>query len=137
LNELIIAHINLVSKTAVTKANENKYGNTSDELMDIVKKDTEINGEYSSILIENNNEIMKILKDNWSLIDLQDIKTFQDFLINVTRFKTEISELRFTKLSLPVSNELPEIMKNYPQYISTVKKAFEIKKRELKDLQAK
>ncbi len=135
-NELIISHVNLVSKKIIEKANENNFGYSQNELLEVVKKDTQVNFQFSQTLLNNNDEVMKILKETWHLIDLLDIEAFQEFQLNVIRFKTELDETKFPKLSLLVSNELPEIMKNYPQYISKVKLAFEAKKKELKRLES-
>lgn len=96
-------------------------------------KTIDIENEYIKIIFHNNNEIKKILDENYSFIDPDDIEVFVPFYENYIRFKTEIDEKEGLKTPIPVYQQIGDISYFQPKLVERVKEKFLSKKNELNE----
>lgn len=58
----------------------------------------ELANEYMNKVVENNEEIFDLLKNNYSLIDVNDIDVLRDFVIDFIRMHKEVKEARLKEI---------------------------------------
>jgi len=96
-----------------------------------------ISNSYISKVIDNNSVIRRIIEDNYSYSDLDDIEIFKNFLRDFARYKTEYDENGILKLPHRIFFKLDNISFLKPEFIERVRLKFEIKQKEIKKYQAK
>lgn len=69
----------------------NKDGNCQSLLtIDEVKQTIDLSNEYIRLVTRNNDQIVDILKQSWSLVDAEDIDLFRKMIVDYTRLKVEV-----------------------------------------------
>ncbi|MCH9030500.1 MAG: hypothetical protein IH819_13065 [Bacteroidetes bacterium] len=96
-----------------------------------------VSNEYISNVVSNNNVLKKIIEDNFSYSDLDDVDIFKNFIKDFTRYRTEYDENGALKLPHRIFFKLNNISFLKPEFIQCVKSKYEIKQKELKKYQAK
>ncbi|MFH1905355.1 MAG: hypothetical protein ABIK53_07545 [bacterium] len=85
--------------------------------------------------VENNNDkIIEILERNYSLVDIDDIGAFSEFIVDYTRRKTEWDEQHFLKTPRHIYSEVGKVSFMRPKVIKRVKDKFISKREELDKL---
>ncbi len=103
-----------------------------------LKKETtltlDIANAYVDLATANNDRILEILRDNYSLIDPDDQDVFQQFVIDYNRLKTERDETGKIKMPLEIYMHLGSISFMRPAFIERVKTKFNTKKQDIEKL---
>ena len=110
---------------------------TNERIMEECQKTIEIKNSYISLVTENNNKILELLKNNYQFIDTNDIKIFQEFITDYTRFKKEIEEKGRLKTPFRIYKRIGSISYMKPELINCVAERFNSIKQEIKKYQAK
>lgn len=92
---------------------------------------------YIAKAIQNNSVLQKIIEDNYSYCDLDDIEIFKDFLKDLARYKTEYDENGNLRLPHRIYFKLDNISFLKPEFIGRVKLKYEIKKKEILKYQSR
>lgn len=110
---------------------------TLDSIDEECRKEINIINSYTSLVVENNDKILELLKSNYQFIDINDIQIFQDFITDYTRFKKELGDDK--KLITPqrIYKRIGSISFMKPSFINTVADRFNKLNSELKKYQAK
>lgn len=99
------------------------------------KKTIEVMNDYASLVRQNNAPIMQILRENWSLIDPEDVETFSHFQVTVMRQETEYSPERVLRLPGGMADRLGGgIPYLDPGFKQQVENKFHAKRRRLEQL---
>lgn len=110
---------------------------TNEKILEECQKNIEIKNSYIALVIENNNKILELLKNNYHYIDADDIKVFQEFITDYTRYKKEIEEAGQLKTPFRVYRRIGPISFIKPELISRVAEKFNTINQEIKKYQAK
>lgn len=94
----------------------------------------DIANAYVSLVTQNNEKIIEILRDNYSFVDPEDVDIFQQFIIDYNRLKTERDESGKLKTPLEIYEHVGEISFMRPDFIQRVKTKFDAKKKEIESL---
>ena len=90
----------------------NKWSNAPETRKSLSKEsEATINlaNEYISEVVKNNKNIMDMLRDNYSFIDVDDINIFQEFIIDVLRMNKEVEEGRLKEMPFEIYKSLGDI----------------------------
>lgn len=103
-----------------------------------LKKETaltlDIANAYVRLVTINNERIIEILRDNYSLIDPEDEDIFQQFVIDYNRLKTESDESGRLRMPLEIYMQVGNISFMRPAFIERVKNKFNAKKQEIENM---
>ncbi len=103
-----------------------------------LKKETtltlDIANAYVHLATTNNERILEILRDNYSLIDPEDEDIFQQFVMDYNRLKTERDQSGKIKTPLEIYMQVGEISFMRPAFIERVKNKFNAKKQEIEKM---
>lgn len=103
-----------------------------------LKKETtltlDIANAYVSLVTQNNERIIDILRDNYSFIDPEDEDIFQQLVVDYNRLKVEREESGKLKTPLEIYYHVGEISFMRPDFIERVKTKFNSKKSEIENL---
>ena len=88
--------------------------------------------EYISEVVKNNKNIMDLLRDNYSFIDVDDISIFQEFIIDVLRMNKEVEEGRLKEMPFEIYKSLGDISYSRPDFLERIKVKFLAKQDVLK-----
>jgi hypothetical protein len=91
---------------------------------------------YIAVVTDNNEKVIDKISNNYSYIDTDDTEIFQQFIVDYTRFKTEVSEEGITATPFRIYMRLGSISFMRPQFIERVRQKFHTKVRELRGYQA-
>lgn len=80
--------------------------------------------EYIREVAKNNRNIMELLRDNYSFIDVDDIKIFQEFIIDVLRMNKEVEEERLKEMPFEIYKSLGDISYSRPEFLEQIKVKF-------------
>lgn len=94
----------------------------------------DIANAYVSLVTQNNEKIIEIIRDNYSYIDPEDADIFQQFVVDYTRLKTERDESGTLKIPLEIYEHVGEICFMRPDFMQRVKTKFTAKKKEIESL---
>ncbi len=84
----------------------------------------ELSNTYADQVVENNGEIVALLKNNCAYADHEDVGVFTTFAIDTTRMNSEFKEKRLESIPLNIYKELGEISYSRPEFVERVKKQF-------------
>jgi len=112
--------------------NWSKDRSTRESLSKESKATIELSNEYIGQVSNNNDQIVKILRDNYAFIDLDDIEIFQDFIVDSLRMNKEIKEERLKDIPMEVYDTLGNISYSRPEFLAGIKSKFNEKQRVLK-----
>ena len=107
---------------------------TQENLKKEVMITLDVANAYVSLATQNNEKIIEILRDNYSFIDPEDVDTFQQFVVDYNRLKTERDESGKLKTPLEIYMHVGEISFMRPDFIQRVKTKFNSKKTEIENL---
>jgi hypothetical protein len=107
---------------------------TQDHLEKVTNDTLEIANKYIKLVEENNKKIKKILDDNYSFIDPDDIELLLLFYENYVRLETEIDEKGVLKTPFRIYKDVGDISFLRPDIIEKIKDKFITKKSELERL---
>ena len=116
---------------------EEKYSQDEHTQENLRKEATltlDIANAYVSLVTQNNEKLIEILKNNYSYIDPEDTDVFQQFVVDHNRLKTERDESGRLKTSLEIYHHVGEISFMRPEFIRTVSAKFTAKKNEIDSL---
>ncbi len=109
---------------------------TQKKLQESCTATIDIGNEYVHQAEKNNEIIVKLLRENYSQIDLDDIDLFQEFILNYLRLKIEFTEEE-SRLKTPhrilevLDNTVGTISYMKPEFIERVKQKFSNKRARL------
>jgi hypothetical protein len=89
---------------------------------------------YIEEITGNNENIIKILRDNYAYIDPEDIEVFTEFMTDYARWKIEVKEACQAKIPFRIQEHLGELYFMRPEFINRVKQKFNAKKKALDSL---
>lgn len=107
---------------------------TQKNLKEEISQTLNIANSYIDMVTTNNDEILKILKNNYAYIDPDDIEVFRQLLVDYTRLKTEWDNTGRLITPLPIYEYIGDVSFMRPEFIERVKLKFNIKKKELDTL---
>ena len=107
---------------------------TQENLKKEVMITLDIANAYVGLATQNNEKIIEILRDNYSFIDPEDVDTFQQFVIDYNRLRTERDESGKLKTPLEIYMQVGEISFMRPDFIQKVKAKFNSKKTEIENM---
>jgi hypothetical protein len=103
-----------------------------------LKKETaltlDIANAYVGLVQTNNERIIEILRDNYSLIDPEDEDIFQQFVVDYSRLKTESDESGKIRMPLEIYMHVGNISFMRPAFIERVKNKFNAKKQKIEEM---
>lgn len=111
-----------------------KDSNTQETLKKEVMTTLDIANAYVSLATQNNEKIIEIMRENYSFIDPEDVDTFQQFVVDYNRLKTERDETGKLKTPLEIYLKVGEISFMRPDFIKRVKSKFNEKKTEIENM---
>jgi len=91
----------------------------------------EVANEYISLVTRNNDRILEILRDNFAYIDDDDVDTFQRFMVDYTRMRTELDPEARLKTPFLIYKHVGEISFMRPEFIERVESKFREKRKKL------
>lgn len=94
-----------------------------------------ISNSYMDIVKENNDELIRIMADNYTYIDPKDIESFQQFVVDYNRMKNEIDRPDGLHVHLKINQHVGKISFMRPNFIGMIEKRFKFKYQQLKDMQ--
>ena len=106
---------------------------TQERLAQSTSRTLDLSNEYVRQVVQNNERILEILTNHYSLIDLADAEVFAQFIVDYTRHKTESGESGL-RAPFEISNHLGAVSFMRPEFIEAVDKRFKEKQAELKKL---
>lgn len=95
---------------------------------------TDTRNSYSGFIVQNNQRMTEIIRDNYAYIEPDDIEIFSHFLVNTARELTEKDETGCHKLSNSIHVQIGDISLIIPEFIKRVEDRFSSKKHELERL---
>ena len=95
----------------------------------------ELSRTYYGQVIENNEAIVSVLRDNYSLVDVDDVELFNGFTIDALRMNKEINEERSKKIPIIIRRAIGNISYSRPEFLARVKQRFTEKQNLLKEYQ--
>ena len=131
---------NNIQKLYKTEYEDQKWSQekTTQENIEIETTNTRnISTSYILKVKSNNCVLQKIIEENYSYIDLDDIDIFQNFIRNITRYKTEYDESDNLLLPHRIFIKLDNISFLRPEFIERVRFKYNMKQKEIKKYQAK
>jgi len=84
----------------------------------------ELSNVYADQIVENNENIVTLLRANHSLVDTDDVELFTDFTIDAIRMNKEVKEERLKNIPLAVYKEIGDISYSKPAFLAQVKVKF-------------
>ncbi len=108
--------------------------NTRENVSKDVSQTITIANSYIEQIVQNNEQILRILTDNYHLIDPADAEMFAQFIVHFTRLKTEIDESGRLKTPFLIYQQLGNISFMPSEFIDTVSKRFKEMKSKLERL---
>lgn len=88
--------------------------------------------EYIYEVVKNNKNIMKLLRDNYSFIDVDDTNIFQEFIVDALRMNKEVEEEKIKKMPFEIYITLGGISYSRPDFLERIKVKFLAKQDVLK-----
>lgn len=107
---------------------------TQEILKQEATKTLEIGNTYIKMVTKNNENILEILRNNYSYIDADDVEIFRQLTVDYTRLKTEINESGALETPFLIYKHIGSIAFMRPDFIERVKDKFHSKKAELDSL---
>lgn len=99
----------------------NKAGNCQSLLtMDEVKQTVDLSNEYVRLVTRNNDQIIDILKQAWSLVDAEDIDLFRQMIVDYTRLKVEVGADGKMKTPFLVYPQVGDISFMRPEFMERI-----------------
>ena len=92
----------------------------------------ELSNAYADQVVENNREIVSLLRENYAYVDHEDVELFTTFAIDAVRMNKEVKEKRLEDIPLNIYKELGEISFSRPEFLERVKKQFTDKQKILR-----
>ena len=104
-----------------------------------IRRDAEqtidISNQYIRLTTENNDHILSILENHYSLVEPEDTDTFSRFLLDYTRRKIETDQTTgVLKTPYGIFQQIGSISFMHPNFIELIKKRFKEKNAELQRL---
>jgi predicted nucleic acid-binding Zn-ribbon protein len=84
----------------------------------------ELSNEYICQVKENNKQIIKILRDGYALINIDDIDIMQEFVVESIRMNKEIDDKRLKNIPLEIYKKIGDISYSRPDFLSCIKQRF-------------
>lgn len=94
----------------------------------------DIANAYIRLVIQNNESILEVLRNNYTYIDPGDVEVFRQFVVDYTRLKTEMDETSRLNTPLRIYEHIGNISFMRPEFIKRIKEKFNAKKKELDSL---
>ena len=104
--------------------NWSKDENTQKKLKTESAATIELSNEYIYQVKGNNKQIVEILRDNYDLINVEDIEIMQEFVVDSIRMNKEIDEERLKDIPLEIYKNVGDISYSRPEFISRIKQRF-------------
>ncbi len=101
---------------------------TQEALKEQGKATIDLGNEYVARVVENNHHVMGILRDNWHLVDADDVKIFSQFQVDYTRFQKEVEEEHARQVPWGVMRALDNVSYMRPAFIDGVEAAVTAKR---------
>jgi hypothetical protein len=92
----------------------------------------ELSNAYADQVVENNGEILSLLRENYAYADQEDIELFTQFAIDAIRMNKEVKEKRLESIPLNIYKEVGSISFSRPDFLARVKGQFEDKQKILR-----
>lgn len=92
----------------------------------------ELSNEYIYQASNNNDMIVKILRDNYAFIDPDDIEILQEFVVDSLRMNKEIKKEKLKEIPMEIYYALGDISYSRPEFLSGIKDKFNEKQGILK-----
>ena len=90
-----------------------------------------MSNEYAHQVVENNEKIVVLFRENYSLVDVDDVELFTEFTIDAIRMNKEVKEERLRKIPLSVYKAMGEISYSRPDFLASVNRKFHAKQESL------
>lgn len=98
-----------------------KDGNRQSLLtIDEVKQTIDLSNEYVHLVTRNNDQIVDIFKQSWSLVDAEDIDLFRQMIVDYTRLKVEVGTNGKMKTPFLVYPQVGEISFMRPEFMTRI-----------------
>ena len=110
---------------------------TQENIAEECHKTIELQNSYTAVVVENNDKILELLRNNYQFIDISDIIIFQEFITDYTRFKKEITESGLLKTPYRIYKRVGSISFMKQEFIIRVAERFNSLNQEIKKYQAK
>lgn len=107
---------------------------TQERLKEQTTATIELGNQYVRQAARNNREILKLLRNNWHLVDSDDIPTFSQFQLDYARFVTEIKAGLVKDIPFRIHTSLGTISYLRSEMIEGVKNAAMDKQERLRRL---
>ncbi len=98
--------------------------NTQKTIKDESLSTIELSNEYISHVVKNNEEIIKILQENFSYIDADDIEIIRQFIVDTIRMNKEVREERLKKIPYEVYKSVGNISYSRPEFLTRIEEKF-------------
>jgi hypothetical protein len=108
--------------------------NTQERVKEEANQTIDIANQYIERVVQNNERILEILINNYSLIEPSDTEIFAQFIIDYTRYKTEIDKAGRLETPFRIYEQLGDISFMRPEFIEAVDRQFKEKKAKLEKL---
>lgn len=118
-------------------ANWSNDKDTQESLKEECQQTIELQNSYIAVVIENNDKILELLKNNYQFIHTDDIKLFQEFITDYTRLKKEKNEDGQLKTPYRIYKRIGSISFMKPEFINRAAERFETLNQEIRKYQAK
>lgn len=86
---------------------------------------------YMDLLIENNDCILRIMRENFAYIDPEDAELFGEFIVDYVRHKTEIDDKGRLKTPMLIYRRMGDIFFLRPAFVDRVEQKVKSKREEL------
>jgi len=107
---------------------------TQKNLKQEITQTLDIANAYIRLVIQNNESILEVLRNNYTYIDREDVEVFRQLVVDYTRLKTEMDESGRLNTPLRIYEHIGNISFMRPEFIKRIKEKFNAKKKELDSL---
>ena len=97
---------------------------TQDSLSKESKATIELSNAYIEQVKKNNEQMINILRENYSLVDVDNLEILQEFVVDSLRMNKEIDDGRLKEIPMEVYFSLGEISYSRPDFLSAIKQRF-------------
>ena len=118
-------------RTEYEGKNWSQEATTQKELERETTRALHIANVYLRMVTKNNENILEVLKNNYSYVDLEDIDVFGKLVVDYTRLKTEFDKSGHLNTPLRIYKHIGSISFMRPEFIKRVKEKFNSKKKQL------
>ena len=111
---------------------DTKWSEESYESLEQPANDTiDLANTYVKKIRDNNEQMMRIMRSNWHLMDIDDIEVFSDFMLNFTRREIELESGRGKQIPFRIRVALQDIRLYDSTWVDHVKAKLTQKRQEL------